>query len=152
MGTPIVFISHKNGCLRFCVNDCRLNLVTDCNSYRVPCMDERIYVLGEANMFSTTESPSGYCLILMDKKDIDKPALVTHHRLLEYTRMMFGLKDVPVMFHHAMNVISAIGRWQHDIKHNFNGNINYQNGPKWQNLYLCTYKLNLFYTSWKKMK
>lgn len=46
--SPIVFVSKKDGILRFCVNYRRLNAVTERDSYPIPTMDECIESLGEA--------------------------------------------------------------------------------------------------------
>lgn len=101
----VVFLSKKNGKLRFCVDYRCLNAVAEKDSYLIPRRDECIDLLGKAKMFPTLDASSSSWIIEKDNKDVNKTAFVTHHGPFKYTRMPFGLKNAPASFHRAIDVI-----------------------------------------------
>lgn len=58
--TPIVSVPEKEGSLRLYVGFCRLDAVTERDSYLNFWMNECIDLLGYAKMFSTLDASSGY--------------------------------------------------------------------------------------------
>lgn len=64
-------------------------------------------------MFSMLDLNSGYWLIEMDNKDLNKTVFVTQHGLLKYFWMPFGLKNVPATFQRATEVILVSVKLQH---------------------------------------
>ena len=59
-GTPVLFVPKKCGKLRFCVDYRKLNSVTIKDAYPLPRIDECIDSLGDAAIFSTLDTNSGY--------------------------------------------------------------------------------------------
>lgn len=57
---PVVFVAGKNGSLRCCADYCKLNVVTITYLYHIHRMDECIYSLQEATLFSALDANSGY--------------------------------------------------------------------------------------------
>lgn len=74
----VVYVPNKDSRLRFCVDYCRLNAVTERDSYHFPRTDECIKSLGEAQIFSTFDASSRYLQVKMIETDIEKMAFVTH--------------------------------------------------------------------------
>lgn len=113
--SPIVFAPKKNCRLRSCANYRKLNAVTVRDSYLIPRMDTCIASFRSANVFSTLDASRGYLQIEMDDNDMDKTALVKHKGLFRYTQMPFGLKNAPVTFQRAMNIIMVPIKWQNAL-------------------------------------
>lgn len=57
---PIVFAQKKNGSLRLCIDYRRLNEAKLKESYPITCMEECIYILGDAQIFSTLDANCDY--------------------------------------------------------------------------------------------
>lgn len=66
-------------------------------------MDECIDSLGTASGISILDASSGYWQAKLTRNNMDKTAPVTHNELFGYTRMPFGLKNVPATFQRAMD-------------------------------------------------
>lgn len=113
--SSVVFAPKKDGSLRFCVDHRRLNVMTVRDSYPIPKIDECIDSLGTAAIFSTLDANSGYWQIEMYEKNVDKTDSVTYNGLYRYTRMLFGLKNAPVTFQRAINVILTTVNWQYAL-------------------------------------
>lgn len=58
--SPIIFAPKKDRSLLFYIDYRMLNAITVCDSYPIPQMDEYIYSLGEATVFTTVDANSGY--------------------------------------------------------------------------------------------
>lgn len=113
--SPIVLAPKKDGSLRFWVIYSKLTAVTVQDSYPIPRMDECTDCLGTVNVFSTMDANSSYQQTILDEKDVDKTAFVTHNGLFWYTRMLCGLKNAPATFWCAMDFILAPVKWQHAL-------------------------------------
>ena len=109
---PIVFAPKKCGALRFCIDYRRLNAVTLRDSYPIPRMDECIDSLGQANIFSSLDCNSGYWQIAMSEEDKKKTAFTSHFGIFQFLRMPFGLKNAPMTFQRAIDIILAPFKWQ----------------------------------------
>jgi hypothetical protein len=58
--SPVVLVPKPDGTMRFCVDYRKLNAMTSRDTYRLPRMDECIYSLGNASIFSTLDCNCGY--------------------------------------------------------------------------------------------
>lgn len=88
----IVFVSKKNGSLRFCVEKRCLNAVTDWYRYRLIPTDEHIDSLGEAKMFLAPDASSGYWQIKTNDTVVYEMAFVTHYGITKYFNRHLGYK------------------------------------------------------------
>ena len=75
------------------------------DSYPLPKMDEYIDTLGDAKVFTTLDAFWGYWQIALSEKDKPKKSFVCHAGQFQYTRMPFGLTNVPATFQRALDVI-----------------------------------------------
>lgn len=78
------------------------------DSNPIPRIDKSIDGLCSAEVFSTFDADSGYWHIELDQAYLGKSAFVTYSRLYLYTRMPFALKNAPVKFRHATDMILAL--------------------------------------------
>lgn len=112
LASLIVFEPKKDGSLKFCVDYCKLNAVTVKNSYPLSRTEEYNDSLGEAKIFSTLESNSGYWKIEIDKRDWSKTAFTSHHGPFQFMRIPLGFKNALATFRRAMEVIFSSAKWQ----------------------------------------
>lgn len=109
----IVSAPEKNGASHFCVDYHHLNTVAK----RVSCpkthVNECIDSLGEATIFPTLDASSEYWQVEIDKVSRDKAALTSHHGLLQFICMPFGLRNANGTFQQSMDVIPSSVRWQY---------------------------------------
>ena len=103
--SPVVLVRKKDGKLRFCVDFRKINALTVMDSWPMPRIDELLDDLGGSLWFTTLDAKNAYWTIEMDPEDKDKTAFSDGHRLLQFTRMPFGLVTAPSTFMRAMTKI-----------------------------------------------
>ena len=57
---PMVIVHKKDGTIRLCVDYRRLNVVSRVDDYPMPCIDDLIDLLGQAQFISTLDLMKGY--------------------------------------------------------------------------------------------
>lgn len=107
----LLYVSQKEGSLRFCLQCHQLNPVTVRESY---------LILTKSRMFLKLVANSRYFEIEINDKDVNKIAILTHPRLFKCTVLPFGLKDSAETFQRAMKVILAPVKWQLGILYSDN--------------------------------
>lgn len=112
MGNASRLHAKKDGTLRFCVYYIELNAVTVPDSYLLPPMDECIYSIEDARVFSSLDATSGYWQIEVNDSEKEKRAFTTYHELYKRTDMPFGLKYAPATFQHVMDIVLSSVKWQ----------------------------------------
>lgn len=75
-------------------------------------MDECIDLLGEATIFSTLDTNSGYWPVEIDKIDRDRTAYTSYNGLYRFICMPFGLRNAPKTFRRTMVIILSTVKWQ----------------------------------------
>jgi Reverse transcriptase (RNA-dependent DNA polymerase) len=109
--SPVVLVPRRDGGMRFGVDYCKLNNLTERDVYPLRRLDECIDSLGDAVVFSTMDANSGYWQVLMHPDDRDKTTFTCHVGTFRFKRMTFGLRNAPSTFQRAMDVILSGVRW-----------------------------------------
>jgi hypothetical protein len=94
-GSPVLFVSKKDGGLRMCIDFRALNKQTVKNRYTLPRIDDLIDQLREATVFSSLDLRAGYNQIRLQPEDAPKTAFRTPFGHYQYKVMCFGLTNAP---------------------------------------------------------
>ncbi|KAG2957564.1 hypothetical protein PC118_g23956 [Phytophthora cactorum] len=89
--SPVLMIRKRDGGIRFCIDYRKLNAVTVKDSYPMPLIDDILDVLGNAKLFSTLDTASGYWNVPMDPDSAEKTGFTSKFGLYEWLVMPFGL-------------------------------------------------------------
>jgi len=110
--TPVLLAPKKDGNQRFCIDFRRLNAATIPDTYPLPRMDDCIDSLSEANVFTLLDALWGYWQIPLAECDRDKTTFTSHLGTYRCLRMPFGLRNAPLTFQRALDIILSGVRWR----------------------------------------
>jgi predicted aspartyl protease len=110
--SPVVLVKKKDGTPRFCVDYRKLNAITSRDVYPLPRIDDTLYSLGSAKIFSTLDLTSSYWQIQLDDRSKPKSAFITRRGLFEFIRMPFGLSNTPATMQRLMDSVLSGLKWQ----------------------------------------
>ncbi|KAJ1588783.1 hypothetical protein NDA11_006436 [Ustilago hordei] len=103
--SPVLFVPKKDGGLRLCVDYRGLNEITIKNRAPLPLIEEQLFLLRKARVYTKLDLRAAYNLIRVAKGDEWKTAFGTQLGLYEYLVMPFGLANAPAHFQSFINVI-----------------------------------------------
>lgn len=94
-GAPVLFAKKKDGSLRMCIDYRALNDQTIKNRYALPLIDELLYRIYNARVFSKLDLKSGYHQIRVAAEDCYKTAFRTRYGHYEFKVMPFWTYECP---------------------------------------------------------
>ncbi|KAJ1021949.1 hypothetical protein NDA18_005186 [Ustilago nuda] len=103
--SPVLFVLKKDGGLRLCVDYQGLNEITVKNQAPLPLIEEQLFLLRKAKIYSKLDLRAAYNLIHIVKGDEWKTVFGTQLGLYEYLMMPFGLANTPAHFQSFINII-----------------------------------------------
>ncbi|UTT90605.1 hypothetical protein NDA17_003647 [Ustilago hordei] len=103
--SPVLFVPKKDGGLRLCVDYRGLNEITVKNKAPLPLIEEQLFLLRKARIYTKLDLRAAYNLIRIAKGDEWKTAFGTQLGLYEYLVMPFGLANAPAHFQSFINDI-----------------------------------------------
>jgi len=110
-GAPVIVV-YRNGKARVCIDYRCVNAVTQADKYPLPRQTDILRALSGSQWLSTFDVLSGFHQLEIVEEHRHITAFCTHkHRLLEFTRLPFGLRNGPAVFQRVMNKVLAKFLW-----------------------------------------
>ena len=107
--SPCVLVLKPDGTYHFCTDFCRVNKVTMCDSYPIPCVDDSIDRIRNANYVTKLDLLKGYWQVPLTARVNEVSAFVMPNGLYQYKVMPFGMKIAPATFQRLINgVLSGL--------------------------------------------
>ena len=91
--SPLVCVLKKNGDVRLCVEMRKANTEIIRNYYPIPTLDEILYEVNGAKIFSKLDLVQGYHQIVLDEKSRGIATFSTPQGLFRYKYLIFGAKN-----------------------------------------------------------
>ena len=91
--SPLVCVPKKNGDVRLCVEMRKANTEIIRNYYPIPTLDEILYEVNGAKIFSKLDLAQGCHQIVLDEKSRDIATFSTPQGLFRYKHLIFGAKN-----------------------------------------------------------
>ena len=115
--SPSVCVPKKNGDIRLCVDMRKVNIAIIRNYYPIPTLDEILYLVIGAKIFSKLDLAQGYHQIVLDEKSRDIRTFSTPQGLFQYKRLISPAKNAFEFDGLQKTVVTNI---THDINGVFN--------------------------------
>ena len=103
--SPIVPVPKSDGSVRVCIDFRRLNELTTSDPYYMVTLEEILERVGNSRVISKLDLCKGFYQIEVDPESMEKTAFITPFGKFQFTRMPFGLKNVPAVFQRTMEVV-----------------------------------------------
>ena len=99
----VIFVKKSGGGLRFCVDYCRLNEISQKDSYPIPHINKTLRTIAAAKYISKVDVISAFHRIRVKDSDEWKTAFNTRFGLYEWLVTPFELTDAPATFQRYIN-------------------------------------------------
>ncbi|GFS61551.1 retrovirus-related Pol polyprotein from transposon opus [Trichonephila clavipes] len=118
--SPVVLTRKKNDlppdspeAYRFAIDYRKLNVITKYPRYPLPVIDDLLTNIPHTGVMSTLDLRSGYFLLAISPKNIEKTAFITRNGTFAFLRMPFGFSRAAPNFQKAIEIIlePVIGRF-----------------------------------------
>ena len=93
--SPVIVVPKPSGDIRLCVDMRQANKAIIRERHPIPTVDEILYNMNGAEVFSKLDLKYGYHQIELDDESRDITTFVTHKGLYRYKRLMFGISAAP---------------------------------------------------------
>uniref|UniRef100_A0A0G4HXQ9 Reverse transcriptase domain-containing protein n=1 Tax=Chromera velia CCMP2878 TaxID=1169474 RepID=A0A0G4HXQ9_9ALVE len=103
--TPVVLVPKPDGTICFCLDFRKLNAAMQKNGFPMPRIDEVVYLVEGASVFTVLDVSSGFWQIGIREQDKEKTAFVTPFGLYQFKVMAQGLINAPATFQQAMQLV-----------------------------------------------
>ncbi|SAM85274.1 uncharacterized protein UBRO_20889 [Ustilago bromivora] len=103
--SPVLFVPKKDGGLRLCIDYQGLNEITIKNRAPLPLIEEQLFLLCKARIYSKLDLKAAYNLICIANRDEWKTTFGTQLGLYKYLVMPFGLANASAHFQSFINHI-----------------------------------------------
>ncbi len=103
--SPIILVPKTDGSVRFCVDNRKVNAVSNFDAYPMPRVDELLDWLGTARIYSTLDLTKGYWQIPLSPLSKEKTVFTTLFGLHQFVTHPFGLFGAPATFQQLMDKI-----------------------------------------------
>ena len=97
-GAPVIFVKNKDGTLCLCIDYHQLNKMTIKNMYPLPRIDDMIYQICRATIFSKIDLKSGYHQVRIKDEDIFKTDFRTRYDHYEFVVIPFEIINALATF------------------------------------------------------
>ena len=103
--SQVVIVCKKTDEICLCINFCKLNTISICDSFLLPCVEEALQAIQAAIWFSSFNLAQWYLQMAMEEADIPKTAFCAGSSgLYKFTCMRFGLTNAGASFCHLMEM------------------------------------------------
>ena len=98
-------LQKKDGSLRFCVDDRRLDAKNVLDAYPLARIDDCLESLGDAEIFTILDCNAGYWQVPAAPEDCDRNTFTSYLGNFRYTRVPFGSRSPLGTFQYALGII-----------------------------------------------
>lgn len=103
--SPVIVVPKPNGDIRLCVDMRQANNAIIRERHPIPTVDEVLYNMNGAEVFSKLDLKYGYHQIELDDESRDITTFVTHRGLYRYKRLMFGISAAPEKYQQVITLV-----------------------------------------------
>jgi len=104
-GAPVLFVKKKDGSLCLCIDFCGLNCISKKNSYSLLLISDLLDLPHKAWVYSKIDICYAYHLVCITDGNEWKTVSWTCYGSFEWSVMLFGLTNAPMVFQQFMNDI-----------------------------------------------
>ena len=101
--SPSIHVPKSDQIPHFCNDYHKVNTVTKPDSFLLPLMDDLIDRVGSAKYMTKLDLLKGYWQVPLTCRASENHAFVTPDHFLQYTVMLFGMRNVPATFQWLMS-------------------------------------------------
>ena len=103
--SPILLVPKKDGLVRFCIDFCKLNKVTEFDAEPMRNMEEVINRMSGHRFYSQMDLCKGYWQLGLSKRSRPYTAFETPKGLFRFKTMPFGLVNAGGLFYRLIRII-----------------------------------------------